>query len=135
MGATTVQSWLDNGVRFAARVMILPSPLRQSPAEQPIELRVLSLWVKRPGSETVHSLPTSAEVMNTWNFNSTPLYISMAWCLIVHRDNFTYFTLLYDDDHHSCITISIMLPIISITLEREEMNSTFPHSITGTENI
>jgi hypothetical protein len=45
--------------------------------------------VKLPGHEIDHSPPTSAEVKNTWNNNSTPPYVFMAWCLVRNRDNFT----------------------------------------------
>jgi hypothetical protein len=41
-----------------------------------------SLGVKRPGSETDHSLPTSAEVKKMWNYESTPPNAFMAQCLI-----------------------------------------------------
>jgi hypothetical protein len=37
--------------------------------------------VKRPGREADHT-PTSAEVKKTWVYTSTPLYASMASCLI-----------------------------------------------------
>jgi hypothetical protein len=33
---------------------------------------VLSLGVKRPGSEADHSPPSSAEVKNAWSHTSTP---------------------------------------------------------------
>jgi hypothetical protein len=40
--------------------------------------------------------PSSAEVKNAWSYTSTPQYVSMAWCLVKHRDNSTYLpTLLY----------------------------------------
>jgi hypothetical protein len=32
----------------------------------------LSLRIKRPGREAVHSPPSSAEVKNAWNYTSTP---------------------------------------------------------------
>jgi len=43
---------------------------------------VLSLEVKRPGRETDHSPPSSAEVNNVWRYNSTPQYAFMAWCSV-----------------------------------------------------
>jgi hypothetical protein len=55
---------------------------------------VLSLGVKRPGHEIDHSPPSSAEVKNARNYTSTPQYVFMAWCLVKHRDNFTFFTKL-----------------------------------------
>jgi hypothetical protein len=50
----------------------------------------LSLGVKRPGREAVHSPPSSAEV-NNLRGAIPPLhqYVFMAWCLVKHRDNFT----------------------------------------------
>jgi hypothetical protein len=50
----------------------------------------LSLGVKRPGCEADHSPPSSAEVKNAWSYTSTPQYVFMAWCLVKHRDNFTF---------------------------------------------
>jgi hypothetical protein len=50
----------------------------------------LSLGEKRPGREADHSPPSSAEVNNAWSYTSTPQYIFMAWCLVKHRDNFTF---------------------------------------------
>jgi hypothetical protein len=46
--------------------------------------------VKRPGREANHSPPPSAEVNNAWRYTSTPQYTFMAWCLVKHRDNFTF---------------------------------------------
>jgi hypothetical protein len=54
----------------------------------------LSLGVKRQGREADHSLPSSAEVKNARSYTSTPQYVCMAWCLVKHRDIFTFtFTL------------------------------------------
>jgi hypothetical protein len=54
----------------------------------------LSVGVKRPGREADHSPPSSAEVKNAWSYTSAPQYVFMAWCLVKHRDNFTFtFTL------------------------------------------
>jgi hypothetical protein len=68
------------------------------PTQPPIQwVRVpgaLSLGVKRPRSEADQSPPSSAEVKNAWSYNSTPQYVFMEWCLVKHRDNFT-FTLPY----------------------------------------
>jgi hypothetical protein len=66
------------------------------PTQPPIQWvpAALSLEVKRPGREAYHSPPSSAEVMNAWNYTFTPQYVFMAWCLVKHRDDFT-FTLQY----------------------------------------
>jgi hypothetical protein len=50
----------------------------------------LSLGLKRPGREADHSPPSSAEVKNAWSYTSTPQYVFVAWCLVKHRDNFTF---------------------------------------------
>jgi hypothetical protein len=43
-----------------------------------------------PGLEIDHSVPSSAEVKKLWRYTSTPQYVFMAWCLVKHRDNFTF---------------------------------------------
>jgi len=35
----------------------------------------------------LHLVPTSK---NAWSYTSTPQYASTAWCLVKHRDNFTF---------------------------------------------
>jgi hypothetical protein len=44
--------------------------------------------VKRPGRETIHLLlvPRSKKA---WS-STSPHYVFMAWCLVKHRDNFTF---------------------------------------------
>jgi hypothetical protein len=36
----------------------------------------------------IGSPPSSAEVKNAWTYNSAPLFVFMAWCLIKHRMRF-----------------------------------------------
>jgi hypothetical protein len=55
----------------------------------------LSLGVRRPGREADHSSPSSAGVKNAWNYTSTSQYVFMAWCLVKHSDNFTFFFTFY----------------------------------------
>jgi len=43
----------------------------------------------RPEREADHSLPSSAEVKNTWMYSSIPQYVLLAWCLVNLGDNFT----------------------------------------------
>jgi hypothetical protein len=45
---------------------------------------------KRPRRESDHSPQSSAEVKNAWSYTSTPQCVFMAWCLVKHRDNFTF---------------------------------------------
>jgi hypothetical protein len=66
------------------------------PAQPPIQ-RVpgaLSLVVKRPEIEANHSPPSSAEVNNAWSCTSTPQYVFMAWYVVEHRDDFTFYLYL-----------------------------------------
>jgi len=41
------------------------------------------VWIWPPTS-------TSAKLKNTWSYNSAPPYVFMAWCLVKHRNNFTF---------------------------------------------
>jgi hypothetical protein len=101
--AQLVQSWATDwtiGVlRFDSRggglgIFLFTTASRTAlgPTQPPIQ-RVpgaLSLGVKRPGREADHSPPSSAEVKNALRYTSTPPYVFMAWCLVKHRDNFTF---------------------------------------------
>jgi hypothetical protein len=62
------------------------------PTQPPIQWvpGALSLGVKRQDREADHSHPSSAEVKNAWSHIFTPQYVFMAWCLLKHRDNFTF---------------------------------------------
>jgi hypothetical protein len=68
------------------------SRMVRGPTQSPIQWvpGALSLEVKRPGREADHSPLSSAEVKNAWSYNSTPWYVIMVWCLVKHRDNFTF---------------------------------------------
>jgi hypothetical protein len=63
------------------------------PTQPPIQWvpAAFSLGVKRPGREVDHLPPSSAEVKNASSYTSTPQYVFMAWCLVKHRDNFTFY--------------------------------------------
>jgi hypothetical protein len=50
----------------------------------------LSLEVTRQEREADQS-PNSVEVMKTWIYSSIPPYVSMAKCLVKHRENFVRF--------------------------------------------
>jgi len=54
--------------------------------------RAFNLGVKRPELEADNSPPSSAEIKKAWSYASLPQYVFMAWCLIKHRDNFTFTT-------------------------------------------
>jgi hypothetical protein len=55
----------------------------------------LSLGLKRPGREADHSLPSSAEVKNSWSYASTPQYAFMAWCSVKKSTGKTTFNLFF----------------------------------------
>jgi len=46
--------------------------------------------LKRPLREADHSPPSSSEIKNAWRYTTTPQYVFMAWCLVKHRDKFTF---------------------------------------------
>jgi len=60
------------------------------PASYPVGTADSYPRVKRPGREAEQSPPSSAEVKNTCSSASTPKYVFMVWCLVKHRDNFTF---------------------------------------------
>jgi hypothetical protein len=62
-------------------------------ASYPMGTRVSFPVVKRPERETDHSPPSSVEVKNAWSYTSTSQYVFMAWCLVKHKDNFTFYLL------------------------------------------
>jgi hypothetical protein len=49
------------------------------------------LGVKQPWHEADHSPPSSAEIKNVWSISPLPQYVFMVWCLVKHRDNFTFY--------------------------------------------
>jgi hypothetical protein len=51
----------------------------------------LSLGVKWPGREADHSPPSSAELKMRGDIPPLLQYVSMVWCLVKHRDNFTFY--------------------------------------------
>jgi len=51
----------------------------------------LSLGVKQLGHKAYHLPPSSAKAENEWGYTSSPPYIFMAWCLVKHKDNFTFY--------------------------------------------
>jgi hypothetical protein len=60
------------------------------PVSYPTGTMALSSGVKLPGREANHSPPPSAKVKNAWSYICAPPYVFMVWCIIKHRDNFTF---------------------------------------------
>jgi hypothetical protein len=56
----------------------------------------LNKWIPETLSPEVKLLvvkltsPCCADVKNTWSYNSTTPYVFMTWCLVGHRENFTF---------------------------------------------
>jgi len=46
--------------------------------------------VKRSWREADHSHLSSVEIKSVRSYTSTPQYVFMAWCLVKHRENFTF---------------------------------------------
>jgi hypothetical protein len=67
------------------------------PTQPPIKWvpRALTLGVKWLGRKADNSPQFNVEVENVCSYTCTPQYFVMAWCLVKHRDNFT-FTLTYN---------------------------------------
>jgi hypothetical protein len=60
------------------------------PAPYPMGIADPSLEVKRPWREADNSSPSVAEVKNVWRCTFTPQYVFIAWCLVKHRNYFTF---------------------------------------------
>jgi hypothetical protein len=52
----------------------------------PVVIGVLSPGVKRPGLESEHLPPSSAEVKNAWSYSSSSQHVVIIWCLIKRRE-------------------------------------------------
>jgi hypothetical protein len=61
----------------------------------------------RPGRESVHSLPSDAEVKKTWIYTPPPQYVFMAKCFVKHEEDLT---MLW---HRRCIIVSDVMNITS----------------------
>jgi hypothetical protein len=76
--------------RYVLGIFLLTTASRQAlgPIQPPIQWipGALSLGVKRPGLEAVHSPQSSAEVKNAWRHNSTPQYTFMSWWSVKKSD-------------------------------------------------
>jgi hypothetical protein len=50
----------------------------------------LTLEVKQLEHEADHSPLSNAKAKNEWSYTSTSQYVFTAWCIVKHRDNFTF---------------------------------------------
>jgi hypothetical protein len=85
----TLFSILDYIMLSFGRIWVSMGVVRHPPPIQWVP-GTFSLRVKRPDREADHSHLPSAEVKNAWSYTSTLQYVFMAWCLVKHRDNFTF---------------------------------------------
>jgi hypothetical protein len=62
------------------------------PTQPPTQwvLGALSLEVEKLGHKADHSSPSSTKFKKVYSYTSTPPYVSIAWYLDKHRDNFTF---------------------------------------------
>jgi hypothetical protein len=82
-------------VRFPAEVrdsVLEIVPTGDGPTHAPIQRAygASSRGGKQTVSESDYSPPSSAVIKNPWIYTSTPPYVFKAWCLIKHRNNFTF---------------------------------------------
>jgi hypothetical protein len=88
--------------RYGLRIFLFTTASRPNlgPTQPPIQwvLVSLSLGVKRPECEADNSPPSSAKVKNAWSYASTTQYVFMAWCLVKHRDNFTFTDVILENE-------------------------------------
>jgi hypothetical protein len=84
------------GVRFPVGAGNLSSPplpdrLWANPASYPLVTGGYFPGVKRPRREADHLPPSSAEVEESVKLYLHSQYVFMVWCLVKHRDNFTFY--------------------------------------------
>jgi len=59
----------------------------------------------------------SLETKNTWSFTSNPPYAFTAWCLVKHRDNFTFSSSPREHSHTiRCFNIYNEVPLETLSL-------------------
>jgi hypothetical protein len=89
------------GVRFPTGLGIFLLDTMSTPALGPNQLPIqlipaaIPLQIKKPGRETHHSLPSSAEVKEFVGLYLYSHYVFMAWCLVKDRDSFTFIFYYY----------------------------------------
>jgi hypothetical protein len=76
----------------------VPSPALE-PTQAPVQSlsEALSPSLKRPGREADHSLPSSADIKNTWSYTSTPSYAFMVGCLVNKAQGLISFAFVYSN--------------------------------------
>jgi glycerol-3-phosphate acyltransferase PlsY len=85
----------------------------------------LSLAVKLLGREADPSPPSSAEVKNVWIYISNPQYVFMTWCLVKHRDNFTFYFI-----NKQILSVLFLITVFGLLASHHHQNIT--HVLNGT---
>jgi hypothetical protein len=88
------------------------------PTQPPIQLvpGALSLGVKRLGREADHSLPSSTAVKIPRALPTVPQYAFMVWCLVKHRDNFTFTFYVYHSHMQELGTWHFLMTLLTNTV-------------------
>jgi hypothetical protein len=74
----------------------------------------LSPGIKWSGREADHSSPSSVEDKTAWSYTSTQQYIFMTWCLVKHRDKFTFFTFYFTFNWKTCTMKLIEISVSNV---------------------
>jgi hypothetical protein len=99
---------------------------------------------KADKSCSYHSPPFSTEVKNAWSYTSTLLCVSMMWCLIKHRDNFTIslkffysavFYLQEDRRAGTCTRIEVLEPSAQTSILLASVNGSLPKFQTSSHEL
>ena len=91
-----VLKWLAmcSSIPSGAEVLLFFQNLYTSPGNHhtccSVGTGAISMGVKWPGHEADHLRPSCAKINSTCSFTSFPPYVFMAWCLMKHKDFFTF---------------------------------------------
>jgi hypothetical protein len=67
---------------------------------------------KAVGGKGDHSPPSTAEVKECVELYLHSQYVFKAWCLVKHRDNFTFYHLTYKNTCHICMLLNSEILLI-----------------------
>jgi hypothetical protein len=76
-------------------------------ASYPVGTGALSLGVKQLGHEADHSPIYSAEAKECMELYLHPQYNFMVWCLVKHRDKFTFTFIMFSNTFNLCPSLNV----------------------------